>query len=279
MKWEKIDEKSLGDISWNPDEIKELEELKNKSNKAAENYYTKIHELNENIMNGWTTGDKIRDFVILSCNSLNNKEIETSLNNLEEKLKGNKGKEILVISQKDTIEGCTGFGHEGYIGIDEMKRMAILSDETFYLKIKPDYNSNENLFYSTFDYAIEIPTEKHVFLEERTENWQLVNGSIYLSPVEIQNLVNELRDSIELFGRAYDRMDNLPISGAVQVYTGEDVGLYFKLGYHFKHATTLKGKEKKDYAKEVLELLGKVQSTSEPFYTKTYKQGKKLLIS
>lgn len=96
--WKKVDEKTLGDISWNPNEIKELEELKNQSNKATENYYAKIHELKENIMQGWTTGNKIQDFVILSCNSLNNKEIETSLKNLEEKLKGNKGKEILVIS-------------------------------------------------------------------------------------------------------------------------------------------------------------------------------------
>lgn len=166
------------------------------------------------------------------------------------------------------------------MGIDELDRMALLSEDEFKLKINPVYNQEEDLFYF-FDskYAIEIPTEKHVFLRDkwRDEKWKLADSSIYLSPIEVQNLWNELRDGVELFGRTYDRVDNLPTGGAVQVYTGEDVKLYFKLGYHFKHATTLKGKEKKEYVKEVVELLGKIQSTKEPFYTRTYKEGIELL--
>lgn len=81
------------------------------SKKAAEaQAREQVKLLRERIQAGESTGDHIRDFVILSYGI--NPEVEQKFRDLEAKLSEHQGEFVLMVTKREHFPGCTGFGHK-----------------------------------------------------------------------------------------------------------------------------------------------------------------------
>ncbi len=99
--------KELEEIS----ELKKEEEARNGSARSIKKEAgRKMEKIRQCIREGETTGDRIRDFVIVARGAPN-PETENIYRELEAKIAKHDGEFILLVGRSYEFHGCTGFGH------------------------------------------------------------------------------------------------------------------------------------------------------------------------
>ena len=127
----------------------------------------KMKELQGRIKRGATTGDRIKDFVIV-CYGFLNEEIEAVYRDLEARVGQHVGEFVLMIANEENFHGCTGFGHEP-------KDEDYVLDEHLYLGILKDGALVLNLT----DNKCELPTGNYVQCWDAwRENVKLIEGNL-----------------------------------------------------------------------------------------------------
>mgnify|MGYP001582145151 CR=1 FL=1 len=103
------------------------------------------------VKDGETTGDRIKDFVLVRYGFLSD-EIEAVYRDIEKRVKAHVGEFVFVFSAKDEHEGCTGFGGKGYYVRKNNLYLGILKKD-FLILDKPDKGCS-------------FPTERFVCFED-----------------------------------------------------------------------------------------------------------------
>ncbi len=167
----------------NPD-IKEILELNKRSSSAQSIAFEKLEKLREKIKSGDSTGDKIKDFVIVNLGTLSPNN-EKPYRETKARLKDGIGGQILVVKQKESTHGCPGiippqYINPMFIGIDTELRLGVLTSG-----LKLDIEGGEIIF----------PTERHARKYDRSlrSKWELKEGPISLGLYEFMNLGKEVK--------------------------------------------------------------------------------------
>lgn len=162
-------------------ELERLSKIDREINHFTQERWRIIDDLRCEIKRGKSTGDKVKDYILAQYGSLD-EECAKPLRDLEEKIKGNVGKQVLTILQVEGIRGCPGIVAPQridplFIGIDMTRSLGFL---------KGDLELNVN------NGDIIIQTENHV---ESYNNgkWKLKDGSIKLKYFSLKNLGKEVQ--------------------------------------------------------------------------------------
>ena len=103
-------------------EVEGILRLEEDASEAQTERKKRIETLRENILNGETTGDSIRDFVIVSDEILS-EEAEQPYRKLEEMLKGKEGEQVLFVNEEIERGGRSGcYGSHSYTNVDSTLR-------------------------------------------------------------------------------------------------------------------------------------------------------------
>jgi len=162
-------------------ELERLSKIDREINHSIQLRQWIINDLRCEIKRGKSIGDKVKDYILAQYGSLD-EECAKPLRDLEEKIKGNVGKQVLTILQVEGIRGCPGIVAPQridplFIGIDMTRSLGFL---------KGDLELNVN------NGDIIIQTENHV---ESYNNgkWKLKDGSIKLKYFSLKNLGKEVQ--------------------------------------------------------------------------------------
>ena len=194
----------------------------------------KIKALKENILNGGTTGDKIRDFVIVSYEDIS-PEAEDPYRKLEEMLKGKEKEQVLVVNENIESSGGSGcFGGSGYTNVDSTLRLGILTSGVEF-EIgdgKMDF-SLLSVNASPHGPRIILPTEKYVVKREgglSPKAWELVEGNIQISSSEFHyfNPEGKKTESRGLLIKGGPGSGSSRHYSKLLIKVGEDVPKYFR---------------------------------------------------
>jgi len=196
-------------------DIKEILELNKRSSSAQSVACEKLKGLQEKIKSGDSTGDKIRDFVIVNLGTLS-PDNEKPYRETEARLKDSVGSQILVVEQKESTHGCPGILPPRYIdpmfiGIDTELRLGVLTSG-----LELDIGEGK----------IILPTERHARkygLEYSINKWELKECPISLGLYEFMNLGKEIQKRMtpmpnDLF---------TPFEHGLMLHLGEEVEQYF----------------------------------------------------
>lgn len=197
-------------------DIKEILELNKRSSSAQSVASEKLKRLQEKIKSGDSTGDKIRDFVIVNLGTLS-PDNEKPYRETEARLKDGIGNQILVVEQKESTHGCPGILPPRYIdpmfiGIDTELRLGVLTSG-----LELDIGEGK----------IILPTERHARkygLEYSINKWELKEGPISLGVYEFMNLGKDVQR------RRMTPMPNdlsTPFEHGLMLHLGEEVEQYF----------------------------------------------------
>ena len=195
-------------------DIEEILELNTKSSSSESEAFEKLKRLQEKIRSGDSTGDRIRDFVIVNLGTLS-PDNEKPYRETEARLKDGVGSQILVVEQKQSIHGCPGIVPPQYIdpmfiGIDTELRLGVLTSG-----LELDISKGK----------IILPTERHARKYDRysRSKWELKEGPISLGLYEFMNLGKEVQR------RMTPIPNNLftPFERGLMLHLGEEVEQYF----------------------------------------------------
>lgn len=228
-------------------DIESILELRNQRSSAQSEASERLKQLQEKIKKGESTGDKIRDFVIVNLGTLS-PDAEKLYRETEAKLRNSAGNQILVVEQSESIHGCPGIVPPQYInpmfiGIDTELRLGVLTSG-----LELDIGGGKIVF----------PTERHARKYDwRSMNrWELEEGPISFSCYEFRNLGKDV----------HRRMAPMPndfsahFEHGLILYLGEEVEQYFVGNRHldtsYVEALNLLGQEaperfRKKYDQEV----------------------------
>jgi len=171
-------------------DINEIQELHRQSTDIEQKALKKSNELRENIINGKTTGDNIRDFLIVYHGTFVDGDVGQKLRVLKEDIHINQNESILVIETVESLQGCTGFGHSGYVDENEFMKMGIINGELNF-NLKKESLSLETFFNKT-NGNILIPTSKYIRSLNKGKDWETQEGNLPIESYNFINLDNEL---------------------------------------------------------------------------------------
>ena len=142
---------------------------------------TKIGNLVERIEAGETTGDKIRDFCIVSCGEIKNGNFYSRLNELDQKIKEHQNELVLMIKTDEHIERGTISADSAFVLENGQYYLGILNGE-----LQFDFQNRNILF----------PTGKYVSAKAVEDcDWKLQQGSIKINYSDLNNIKQELQVS------------------------------------------------------------------------------------
>ena len=200
-----------------------LESNKEKTEETS----NKLAEIRARIKNGESTGDKIKDFMIVYYSNVSYGAVDDSLRLLQGNIDKHQQEQILVINKCETVKGCTGYGHPGFYGLDESLRIGLLQGDL-------DFDLNSG--------SIVIPTGKHVqkgwthnqiVLPPKPQKiellskgeWELFEGPIAISGYEFSKIDNDLPHR-----RLREEVGERDLGSNLRILVGNwNVELYFKL--------------------------------------------------
>jgi hypothetical protein len=196
-------------------DIKEILELNQRSSSSKSEAFEKLKGLQEKIKSGDSTGDKIRDFVIVNLGTLS-PDNEKPYRETEARLKDGIGNQILVVEQKESTHGCRGFFPPRsidpmFIGIDTELRLGVLTSG-----LELDIGEGK----------IILPTERHARkygLEYSINKWELKEGPISLGPWVFMNLGKEVQKRMTPMPNDL----STPFEHGLMLHLGEEVEQYF----------------------------------------------------
>ena len=244
-------------------DVQDILEMQSKSSSARSATHAKISQLIEKIKGGQSTGDKIRDFVIVNLGSIS-PDAAKPYRETEARLRNSAGSQILVVKQEEAIHGCPGIIAPEYIdpmfvGIDTELTLGILTSG-----LDLDVLKGEIIF----------PTQRHARRYDRFSGrkWELQEGPISLNWYDFMRLGNEVE-------RRRTPMPNdlsAHFERGLMINVGEEVEQYFgKNGYldtSYLEALNLLGQEaperfRKKHDGEIqgkrLEIISKLEGLTE----------------
>ncbi len=158
------------------DYIEEIKKLYNERSNITEEINNRIKTLQNMIKDGATTGNKITDFVICAYGAIS-EEIERPYKMLDNLLKDNIGKELLMIWNKEEIVGFPTFGPN--------KTEIIPSRYIGIIKSGIEFEQLHGFYY------VIIPMDKHVHDDNYKKEWELAK-----SPIKIKCIYFKMLDKM-----------------------------------------------------------------------------------
>lgn len=226
-------------------DIQKIQDLTQQSSSAKSEAGKRLEQLQEKIKQGATTGDRIRDFVIANLGTFDS-EFEKPYRDMEERLKGQKRNQILVVDQDESLRGGPGSGipyiSPDHIGIDITLMLGILTNG-----LELDIQKGDLVF------PIKEYAEKRDHRGRRGK-WELKKGPIKVSSDVFMNLGKKLERT--LVPKPND--SSIQWERGLLIHTGNDVGDYFRgEDYHmFKRIGTIDNSRIDISYVEALNLLG-----------------------
>jgi len=198
-------------------DIEKILELNKRSSSFGSEAFEKLERLQKKIKNGDSTGDKIRDFVIVNLGTIS-PDNEKPYRETEARLKDGIGNQILVVEQKESTHGCPGILSPRsidpmFIGIDTELRLGVLTSG-----LELDIGEGK----------IILPTERHARkygLEYSGDKWELKEGPISLGGGYrfMMNLGKEVQRRMTPMPNDF----STPFEYGLMLHLGEEVEQYF----------------------------------------------------
>lgn len=187
-------------------ELEEILELQDKATEFLEEARKKIADLQARIKEGeYTTGNKVKDFVISTYGATEFPEREKALRELEEKVAKNQEKQIMVLKQEYSREGEDGCFSQSYLAKSyESRSIGILSGEL-------DFDPKKG--------EVIIPVEKYANFSygnsfrwiRGSHKWVLFEEPLKLDFMDLEYLKGENGIKItSLFGKQVEYFFRLP---------------------------------------------------------------------
>jgi len=153
-------------------ELQNILGLRERSRESQANANSELNALRKRIIDGETTGDRIKDFIIAHVGIFDNEESEKPYRGLEDRLKEKVGKKVLVFKQRESIHGCPGI-----IPPEVISPMNIGTDTSIEIGVLTG-----GLELDVKEGKIVFPCKKHVRKRDvyHDKKWELVEGSISL---------------------------------------------------------------------------------------------------
>jgi len=206
-------------------DIESIQGLTQESKSAQSEANEKVFELREKILGGESTGDLIRDFVIVNALSFS-EEYEKPYRETAEKLNNKSGSQVLVVDERKDLLVHSSLPMSSYeswmIGIKEILRLGVLTGELEF-DVKEGY--------------VIFPTQNHALKYDKFHGeWELQEGAIRIASRDFVHLGND----IKIRTRGCSSLSDLEKS--LKIFLDDEVREYFE-------------KDKIDYVK-ALDLLG-----------------------
>lgn len=196
---------------------KNSDSAKSKASKKFSEVSKKFKQLQEKIKSGESTGDKIKDYVIVTLGTLS-KNAEKPYRKIEAKFRYAAGSQILIVKQdKGDYMGTIGQGcsKPSLTIIDETLTLGILKSG-----LELDIQKGDIIF----------PTDKHVIKRGNYSNnkWGLKEGPISLDCCEFTYLGKYVKTGILIPPQVIITRDNPNFNHGLMLYLGEEVEKYFE---------------------------------------------------
>jgi len=211
-------------------EVQDISELIGKSESVKDEAGKKLQNLRKRIIDGETTGDKIKDFVIAVHSSID-KEAEKPYRQLEEMLQGKEGEQVLVVNE--SLESY----QEGLMGgtnVESTLELGVLCSENLTLEIgeldieMPSFFSSRKNKRENKGPRLILPTKNYASGEPYSDKWELSEGNIIIPYFDFLDFDPEGEKTMsDCFAFRSDQMPHH--SSRLLIKVGrEDVSDYFK---------------------------------------------------
>ncbi len=191
-------------------EIKEIQYFKKVSLNAKKEVRKKLQDLKGRILAGESTGDNLKDFVIVIHDSINKKK-EKPYRQLEKMLKGKEGEQILVVKEEiKTKYPRNDIFDVDYMNVNATLQLGVLTSGLEFILKNPEDVS----FLCDYDISkkprLIIPSKSYVSKEPDSEEWELAKGPIQIDYLKFMNFCpNGEKTEPELKIQAYDQITNI----------------------------------------------------------------------
>ena len=152
--------KELADIS---KLLEKVGGLKEDAEKLVDQANRDFAKLQSRIKNGQTTGDEIKDFVIVKYGFLS-EELEGAYRDLQNRVQRSVSEFVLAVVRYELQQGCTGFGGRGYTAIETSLYLGVLN------KGKMIFNCAKG--------SVVFSSKNHVVYGKRNEKITTVAGGL-----------------------------------------------------------------------------------------------------
>ncbi len=215
-------------------DIQNILELSNESSSARSRAFEKLKQLQEKVKGGESTGDRIKNFVIVNLGSLS-PDAEKPYRETEARCRECVGSQILVVKQNESIHGCPGIVPPQYIdpmfiGINTELILGVLTSG-----LELDIGGGKIIF----------PTDRHARKYDKYSRgkWELEEGPISISWYDFANLGKEVhRRRTPMPSDLSARFEH-----GLMLHLGEEVEQYFggsgRLDTSYVEALNLLGRE------------------------------------
>src|SRR3989338_5486969 len=216
--------------------IGDFAQLKEESSKKASELQELRSKIREQIKNGETTGDKIKDYLIVvgaqypdgEFTRSDFKGLYHSLRILDRKIKESQLEVFMLVKERESISGCTGFGHKGFKSKDAILEIGFLNGELRF-DFSPHSEFNEGKITIPPSPEVIIPTSKYATMDNSRfeRKWGLVEKDMGIDMHYLPGLDKHLPEfgplekEISIFNSSIDRV--------VNYFVGDEVPLYFKI--------------------------------------------------
>ncbi len=195
------------------DELREIEKLQKKEAGREARAARMGQEIVDRILRGESSGDPIRDFVIVYHGGSKHAEIPYRV--LDHKVRENINGPVFVVHQQEGIHGCPGITAPEtidpmFIGVDTRLELGILT--------KPlEFKALE---------GIVIPTEKYA-TQYNSEKWKRKDGPMTLSMFDLAGFGKTIKRRTTPMNNDPSDLSNTFRSG-LNIYVGTEVEAYFR---------------------------------------------------
>src|SRR3989338_5096206 len=216
--------------------IGDFAQLKEESSKKASELQELRSKIREQIKNGETTGDKIKDYLIVvgaqypdgEFTRSDFKGLYHSLRILDRKIKESQLEVFMLVKERESISGCTGFGHKGFKSKDAILEIGFLNGELRF-DFSPHSEFNEGKITIPPSPEVIIPTSKYATMDNSRfeRKLGLVEKDMGIDMHYLPGLDKHLPEfgplekEISIFNSSIDRV--------VNYFVGDEVPLYFKI--------------------------------------------------
>ncbi len=225
------------------DELREIERLQKKGESTEARAAGKQQDIVNRIIKGESTGDPIRDFVIVSYGGRASKHAELPYKVLDHTVRKNIDEQILVVQQKEGIHGCPGIIapktiDPSFIGVDTTLYLGILTGPL-------EFKAGEGIVIPTKEYATQYTQG----------TWTLQGGSMTLSMFDLAGFGRTItKRRTPMRNDIDDLLNSNMFKSALHIYVGSEVEAYFRKDQR----SLFKGDERLELSYvSALQLLGK----------------------
>lgn len=194
----------------------------------------RLNEVRELILAGQSTGDPIRDYVILVYGDLHG-DVDPIFRDLSARVAAHPGELVLVATSKESSFGCTGFGGERQVTWSSELQLGILEPNAsgITIELKQSDVPESRTRWS-------LPTTRHLTLSDQSFRSQAIKEEVgAISPSRRYDIIGELLprltpdlDAEDRYVRLSERRHARFNKHFVDILIGDDEVLGARSEYH-----------------------------------------------